>query len=53
MTFKINFTQNRQTVQTWEGYASLADARAALRDADLIIPFMGGAEIVEQKGPNQ
>ena len=38
-THKIIFTKGGKIVQTWDGYFSYAEARAAVRDADLTIPL--------------
>ena len=38
-TLKIIFTKGEEIIQTWDGYFSYADARAAVRDADLTIPL--------------
>ena len=46
MAYTINFTQSGNIVQQWTGYATLSDARAAIRDADLIIPMSWQADIV-------
>ena len=46
MTYKINFTQGGNIVQQWDGYATRADALAAIRDADMIIPFTWSYDIV-------
>lgn len=51
MAFKINFTAHGEHVTTWPGYASYAEARAALRDADLIIPFHWDHDITEDAAP--
>lgn len=39
MAYKIVFTAHGDHAATWSGYASYADARAALRDADHCIPI--------------
>ena len=48
MAFKIIFTAHGEHVTTWPGYATRAEARAALRDADLIIPFHWDHDIQEE-----
>ena len=46
MTYTINFTQGGNIVQQWKGYATRSEARAAIQDAYLIIPFTWSADIV-------
>lgn len=45
MTYKITFRTNSNIVQIWRCFATRSEAMAALRDADLIIPFQWVAEI--------
>ena len=45
MAYKITFRTNSHIVRIWRGYATRGEAMAALRDADLIIPFYWAAEI--------
>ena len=47
MAFIIKFTAHGEPVTQWGGYANRADARAALRDADLLIPFHWEHEVIE------
>ena len=46
MTYDIKFTKDGETMALWAGYPTAADARAAIADADLAIPFTWAAEIV-------
>jgi hypothetical protein len=44
-SYRIVFTEGGERKQVWSGYASYAEARRALNDADLIIPFNWHSEI--------
>ena len=46
MTYDIKFTKDGETMALWAGYPTAADARSAIADADLVIPFTWDAEIV-------
>lgn len=39
MTYIVTFTHNGAPVCHWHGYATYADARRAIADADMAIPF--------------
>ena len=45
--YKIVFTEASEIVNEMMGYFSMAEARSAIRDMDLIIPFTWDYEIVE------
>jgi hypothetical protein len=53
MAFKIVFTCHGDHCATWPGYATRAEARAALRDADLIIPVWWDHEVIEETPATQ
>lgn len=46
-SYKIVFTEGAKIVRVMTGFYSVADARAAIRDLDLIIPFSWEYEIRE------
>ena len=46
-SYKIVFTEGAKIVRVMNGFYSVADARAAIRDLDLIIPFAWEYEIRE------
>jgi hypothetical protein len=41
MTYIVTFTNNGAPVCHWHGYATYADARRAIADADMSIPCIG------------
>lgn len=45
--YRINFTAHGDPAQTWEGYTSPSEARAAVREADSIIPIHWDYQIEE------
>ena len=45
-TYAIQFSEGGKVVQQWQGYLTKAEARAAIRDADRIIPMSWAADIV-------
>ena len=47
--FKIVFRENGQIVQTQKGFASRSEARANVKEMDLIIPFHWEVIIEEDK----
>jgi hypothetical protein len=50
-TYSIVFTERGRPVRTWTGYATWADARRAIADADLVIPFHWDWTIAEVRRP--
>lgn len=51
MAWKIIFTVHGEVAREWTGYATRAEARAALRDADQCIPFHWDHDIQEENPP--
>ena len=53
MPYSINFIPfgSSTPARTWTGYATYQDARAALRDADAVIPIHWDHQIVEDDAP--
>jgi len=45
--YKIVFTEATEIVNEITGFCSMAEARSAIRDMDLMIPFTWTYEIVE------
>jgi L-ascorbate metabolism protein UlaG (beta-lactamase superfamily) len=52
-SYRIIFTEFGERKQVWDGYASYGEARRAIIDADLIIPFHWDHTIEEYQPETQ